>query len=363
MISIYVRNKDICPASYYRITQYLEDIKDSKFNNIASDKMFCINQQLNRRKMLYQVWRMIYFIHMTIRGISFELRDIVIKPKTIVVSRSIFPHKSIFLGRFLLTRILKKADTIIWDFDDDIFLNGEISNGEKDILERHSTKIIVTHDYLKSLLPSECQKKTVTLPTTDGDFDKYINRDFEHERLNELVKKINLIWVGQATNLRYFDEIINELDTCAMKMLEKKGRTLQLTIVCNQPLNIKTKNLKIINKLWSKQVALEELCKAHIGIMPLINEKYVLGKGGFKLIQYMSASLPVVGSNVGYNKEIIDNNIGFLVNRKQWGDAIIRLVESDEYWIERSNNSREKWENKYNYKQQKLAWQKFINEG
>ena len=48
MISVYVRNKDLCPASYYRITQYLNQYPDVIFHNIASDAMFTRNQYVDR---------------------------------------------------------------------------------------------------------------------------------------------------------------------------------------------------------------------------------------------------------------------------------------------------------------------------
>lgn len=360
MISIYVRNKEICPASYYRITQYLGDFKEAKFNNIASSRMFYINQRLNREKVTYTLWKIVYFVYMTIRGIFYEMRDIVLRPNVVIVSRSIFPHKSFYFGRLILKIILSKAKIVIWDFDDDIFLNGEISNGERMILEKYSTKIIVTHEYLKSLLSISAQAKTITLPTTDGDFDKYSYSDFKNKRIKEFEKNINLVWVGQAVNLRYFDGIIDELDKCAKDVFSTMKKTMQLIIVCNQPLTVQTENLKITNILWSKHSALDALCKSHIGIMPLIDEKYTLGKGGFKLIQYMSSSLPVIGSNLGYNKEIIDGDIGCLVNKGEWGKAIISIVESEKKWKELSDNSRIKWEKYYAYESQKQKWYSFL---
>jgi glycosyltransferase involved in cell wall biosynthesis len=67
-----------------------------------------------------------------------------------------------------------------------------------------------------------------------------------------------------------------------------------------------------------------------IGIMPLPSTDYTRAKAGFKLLQYMSAGLPVVASPLGVNRELIDQSGGGVLadSPREWDDAL-RTLASD----------------------------------
>jgi len=58
---------------------------------------------------------------------------------------------------------------------------------------------------------------------------------------------------------------------------------------------------------WSKNREIEDLLQFDIGIMPLSDDVWTRGKGGFKALQYMALGIPAVASPVGVNTEIIDH--------------------------------------------------------
>jgi len=66
-----------------------------------------------------------------------------------------------------------------------------------------------------------------------------------------------------------------------------------------------------------------------IGVYPLPKARWVLGKTGFKTVQYMSVGVPCVVSNIGRNQEIVtDGANGFLADSEdEWVDKLSRLVE------------------------------------
>ena len=68
---------------------------------------------------------------------------------------------------------------------------------------------------------------------------------------------------------------------------------------------------------WEEASEIEEIKKFDIGIMPLFNSPFERGKCGYKLIQYMGCSLPVIASPVGVNKSIVRKNVGFLASSKE----------------------------------------------
>ena len=83
---------------------------------------------------------------------------------------------------------------------------------------------------------------------------------------------------------------------------------------------------------WASDTEARELNQSHLGIMPLEDTPWEQGKCGFKLIQYMAAGLPVIGSRVGMNIDIVQPGVhGFLVSGpEEWAQSIETLAASPE---------------------------------
>jgi glycosyltransferase involved in cell wall biosynthesis len=66
-----------------------------------------------------------------------------------------------------------------------------------------------------------------------------------------------------------------------------------------------------------------------IGLMPLPDDPWTQGKGGFKALQYLALEIPAVVSPVGINQEIVIQGMnGYLaVTDEEWLDSISRLIE------------------------------------
>lgn len=132
-----------------------------------------------------------------------------------------------------------------------------------------------------------------------------------------------IVWIGLPTNLRYLEMIHN-----VFIALHNKYPNLRLRIICNEfP---KWTDIKIEKIFWSKAIEHQALAEADIGIMPLDDNEYSIGKCAFKLLQYMAAGLPCVASPVGANREVIKNKeTGFLANtEEEWIDALSLLIEN-----------------------------------
>ena len=78
---------------------------------------------------------------------------------------------------------------------------------------------------------------------------------------------------------------------------------------------------------WSAQDEVAQLNQFDIGIMPLPDSPFERGKCGYKLIQYMACSKPVVASPVGVNTQIVEPGIiGLLASTPdEWREAILTL--------------------------------------
>jgi len=83
---------------------------------------------------------------------------------------------------------------------------------------------------------------------------------------------------------------------------------------------------------WTEATEVNDIQRFDIGIMPLPDAPFERGKCGYKLIQYMACGLPVVGSAVGVNKEIIKDGVnGYLASTlDDWNVALRGLIQNGE---------------------------------
>jgi glycosyltransferase involved in cell wall biosynthesis len=88
---------------------------------------------------------------------------------------------------------------------------------------------------------------------------------------------------------------------------------------------------------WSQEEELTLLARMDIGLMPLFNGPFELGKCGYKLIQYMASGVIPVASPVGANLDIIDQGTtGFFANAiDDWPQAINTILNLT--YVERFN--------------------------
>jgi len=277
----------------------------------------------------------------------------------VVVSRETLPKYTPWFLEYMLKRLYSRV-TLIWDFDDDIF-TGEISHREASLLKKYSDYILVTGEYLKGLLPKEKREKVIVLPTTDGSFCHIDKGGLIEKKATILEKRIRLVWIGTASSLWNLEAIVGELDYFA-KMMRKNNRKVILTVVCNRKLEAVCSFLEVRNIPWSRQKAERAVLGSHIGIMPLGNSQYNLGKGGFKLIQYMAAGIPVAASAVGYNYTVIQSEYGRLVDKKKggWYRALSELCQSEEVWKAHAYAAHKAWWQRYDYRKNLHVWEELF---
>lgn len=100
-----------------------------------------------------------------------------------------------------------------------------------------------------------------------------------------------------------------------------------------------------------------------IGIMPLNNSLWERGKCGYKLIQYMGCGLPVVGSPIGVNEDLIqEGENGFKpINTAEWTEALERLVLAPDLRRSMGNAGRRLVEERYNLDVAFRSWKELFS--
>ncbi|MEZ0482148.1 glycosyltransferase [Planococcus sp. SSTMD024] len=364
-VSIYVRNKEITPSSYYRIIQYCNKFEgEINIKELVPSNFYKLYLNYDKEKKInYFILKVLYFLIIFFRVTVFLLYDIINKPDSTIVSKTFFPRHTPNLTILQIKKLVKHTK-LYWDFDDHILGSGEIDAKQFELLEKESEKIIVSNIFLKSKINPLHQDKVISLPTTDGDFQGFNKNEINNQRKKSFNKEVKLVWVATSGNLPHLEKIIPILEEAAFKMKKEKKKKLELSIVCNKPLKTNTTYLQIRNIKWSREKAKEEMFNAHIGIMPLIYSEYALGKAGFKLVQYISTQLPVIGSDVGFNNEVIEGSSGILVDDREhnenWIEAIDNLTESWDKWEEYSHNAGLQWNEKFSFKNNLKIWKSML---
>ncbi len=108
-------------------------------------------------------------------------------------------------------------------------------------------------------------------------------------------------------------------------------------------------NLPAILRPWSEATEVQEMQAFDVGIMPLPDRPWERGKCGYKLIQYMGCSLPVVGSPVGINRELIEDRVnGFLAQGPEaWARALQALRDDPDMRARMGREGRKRVEENY----------------
>ncbi len=343
---IFLRNKNYRPSTYYRMYQYLKDV--NKHNIIISE--YELDNYYVKKNLDKKIKSIIYSLAPGYLGRLIQLIKINLSRENynIIVQREVFPRYIGLLGRYLLKQSLREAKKVIWDFDDNIIDEKEISNYEKEILFKYSDKIIVGNEFLKDICPDIIKDKVIIINTTDKMVSDINLFNINKKRINEFDKKINMVWLGTKGNIGHLIRVIPIIDQAVENIKEKE---FVLKVISDGNVELKTNNLKIINEKWSRDQAIKSLEYAHIGLMPLEENRLTKGKCAFKAIQYIGMGIPPVLSNVGMNHKTVSNKNGFIFNNdRELQEAIVALCNNKYEWEQYSIKSRLLWEEKFNSK-------------
>lgn len=259
-----------------------------------------------------------------------------VKTDVVFVQRKLFS----LLEVVLLRKLSKK---MVFDFDDSLMFK----SNPKDFWRNYRQKIrfksnisrydliIAGNEYLESQARI-WNDKVVQIPTV-VDLSRYSLKDN-----NKNDDEIIIGWIGSQSTLKY-------LKNCA-PFLEKTGEVypnVKLKIVADEFFDLK--KLAVIKKPWDHHEEIADLHSFDIGIMPLENDPWTMGKCGLKLLQYMAVGVPVICSPVGVNRDIVANNVeGFWAETEQdWIDRLGELIREKDLRWQMGSRGRQKVEKVY----------------
>jgi len=239
---------------------------------------------------------------------------------------------------------------IIFDFDDAIFTLEKVGNGFfKQVRQRRRQRglpgmleaafcAVVENAYTAEYAGKFCTRvERITGPI---DTTRYAPGKRKPE--DEVV----LGWIGSPTTTAYLDLIREPLE-------ELGRRYAHVTLCLIGASSFEFDGLPMVTHEWSLNTEVTHLSRFDIGLMPLPEDAFTRGKGGYKLLQYMAMALPVVASPVEINREIVeDGENGFLADHSaDWVVSLSRLIEDGDLRRRMGQSGRKKMEQDFSLQQ------------
>lgn len=257
----------------------------------------------------------------------------------VVIEKELFPY---FFSWFESLLVLLGIKYIV-DYDDAIFHNYDLSSNKLircllknkiDTVMRHSYCIIAGNDYLAKRAQRAGAKRIEIIPTVI-DLQRYPPKTEYYS--NQII----IGWIGSPSTFKYVKQI-----TSVLKELTQKYKVQIHIVGANEAIGLE-ENMQFIS--WTANSEVQSILNFDIGIMPLEDTPWELGKCSYKLIQYMACGVPVVASNIGMNKEVVEEGEnGYLVNNEEeWLIALKKLVLDETHREKMGTNGRVKVEVSY----------------
>ena len=336
-ISVYTRYSRLGASSRVRFFQFI----DGSFSNSSLffdvDSLFdsnYLNKIYNKRRV--SLFSLIGYYLSRLRRIL--LTD---KNKVLWIEKELFPYTPAFVERILLNR--KKY---ILDYDDATFHTYDCHKskwvrlilGKKiDSLMAGADLVVVGNNYLYRRALDSGAKNIVIVPSVI-DLDRYSVE--EKKRVND-DSSVVIGWIGSPGSQHLLKSVLPALKELA------KTRSIKFRFVGVS--NFSTDGLDAELVPWNENTEVDVINSFDIGIMPVQNEPFQRGKCGFKLIQYMACSKPVLGSPVGFNMDVVNHGVnGFLPESdKEWVNYAQQLIDNPDLRAEMGRVGRERVENNY----------------
>jgi glycosyltransferase involved in cell wall biosynthesis len=256
--------------------------------------------------------------------------DIHVRPRAILPRRRLLKQAADFdaviLQRKLLDpidiRLLRKhSKKLFYDADDAVMYHSRPVG----LIERWRTRrrfrataksvdrVVAGNEYLADLFRAEGSTVAI-LPTVVDPLHYQVKSHAPAEHPT-------LVWIGSKSTLPYLKQFAPALSDAI-----KRVPGLRLITIADEP--VSAPPIPIEHIAWSESAESAALIRGDIGIAPTPEDRWTLGKCGFKIVQYMAAGLPVIASPVGANREIVlPGETGYLPeNPTEWSDAIAALA-------------------------------------
>jgi len=240
-------------------------------------------------------------------------------------------REAMIFGPAVFEWIFQKFGNIpmILDLDDATYISyksptyGKIGSffkffGKTDKLIRRAKVVICGNRFIAEYVESK-GAKAVVIPTV-VDTDVFCPVEKNNETLV-------IGWIGTHSTFPFLESIFPALQ----KLAEKHEFILKIVGAGRE--NIKLDGVKVENLTWNLEREVADFQSLDIGLYPIQTaksapEEWILGKSGFKAIQYLAVGIPFVMTPIGICAEIgVPNETHFNAsNNEEWYNSLDKLL-------------------------------------
>ncbi len=240
-------------------------------------------------------------------------------------------REAMFFGPGIFEWIYQKAGNLpmILDLDDATYVPyvspsyGRAGSffkffGKTDNLIRRSDLVVCGNRFIAEYVESKGAKALVIPTVVDTEIFAPV------EKTNEIPV---IGWIGTHSTFSFLETLFPVLEKLA------KIHRFKMRIVGAGKNHISIEGVEIENLDWNMDREIEDFQSFDIGVYPITvsssaNEQWILGKSGFKAIQYLAVGVPFVMSPVGVCAEIGEANVTHFnaVSPEDWYNSLSSLI-------------------------------------
>ena len=248
--------------------------------------------------------------------------------KQAILLKSVEAADAVLFQRYLpprrwLRQIRQRAKRLVYDFDDAI-IYAESTRGRPRLLlhrwwrframMRCCDAISAGNSYLAELAQRESPQGRVCVVPTTLELERY-----DHERSPTETAPV-VGWIGGRWTLPYLEQLRRPLE-------QLSGEIAGLTIlaIADQAPDLGKTRVELVT--WAAETEVRDLKRLRIGVAPLPDDVWTLGKCGLRLLQYLAAGVPAVASPVGTQAAVIQAGAALRASSdSDWREALHRVL-------------------------------------
>jgi glycosyltransferase involved in cell wall biosynthesis len=178
--------------------------------------------------------------------------------------------------------------------------------------------VVAGNEYLADIFRGEGCRAVTVLPTV-------VEPGHYRMKSHAATESPRLVWIGSHSTLPYLRKFVPAIQEASRQISGLGLITIADETIADAPFPVE-------HIPWSVDIESEALMRGDIGIAPTPNDRWTLGKCGFKIVQYMAAGLPVIASPVGANAQLVrEGETGRLASTfDQWTQSIVELSKNSD---------------------------------